>query len=69
MKIKILTDDIVEVKYTALELFFKISLVINNKWKHQPKFSVKENQNEIVISTGKLKIKVTDQLVQLHLQI
>jgi len=60
MKIKILTDDIVEVKYTALETFSsKISLVINNKWKHQPKFSVKENQNEIVISTGKLKIKVT----------
>jgi len=59
MKIKICKDDIVEVKYTTLETFSsKTSLVINNKWKGQSKFTVKENPNEIVLTTGRLKVKV-----------
>ncbi|MCX6168242.1 MAG: DUF5110 domain-containing protein [Ignavibacteriales bacterium] len=59
MKIKVCEEDVVEVKYTALEVFSsRTSLVLNNKWETQPKFSVKENSNEIVVSTGRLKIKV-----------
>jgi len=59
MKIKICSNDIVEVKYTSLETFSpKTSLVINNKWKQPSKFSVKENTNEINITTARLKIKV-----------
>ncbi|HEY4785886.1 MAG TPA: TIM-barrel domain-containing protein [Bacteroidales bacterium] len=59
MKIKICLDDIIEVKYTSLEsLSPKNSLVINNEWKTTTYFNVSDQTNEIVITTGRLKIKV-----------
>ena len=59
MKVKICTDNVVEVKYTIHPTFpSKESLVINNQWKTTPKFTVSETTGEIVISTSKLKIKV-----------
>jgi len=59
MKVKICKDDIIEVKYTTLSAFpSKTSLVVNNEWAVTPKFKVAESLGEIIISTGRLKIKV-----------
>lgn len=59
MKIKICGDDVVEVKYTTLNGFAnRNSLVITNPWKDVPKFKVSEEQGQVVITTGRLKIKV-----------
>jgi alpha-D-xyloside xylohydrolase len=59
MKVKVCKEDLIEVKYTALASFeSKKSLVINNDWKTTALFTIKESSGEIVISTGKLKIKV-----------
>jgi alpha-D-xyloside xylohydrolase len=59
MKVKIRKDDIVEVLYTSFESFpAKTSLVINNNWKTTPLFKVVENQDEFIITTSKLQIKV-----------
>ena len=60
MKVKICKEDVVEVKYTSLTaLSQKTSLVVTNLWTSQPQFQVTENSTEIIISTGKLKIKLT----------
>ena len=62
MKVKICTDNVVEVKYTIHPTFpAKESLVINNQWKTTPKFTVSETTGEIVISTSKLKIKINKE--------
>jgi alpha-D-xyloside xylohydrolase len=59
MKVKICTDNIVEVKYTSLPLFLdKPSLVITNEWKITPAFTINENTSEIIISTAQLKVIV-----------
>ena len=59
MKVKICTDNIVEVKYTSLPLFLdKPSLVITNEWKITPGFTINENTSEIIISTAQLKVIV-----------
>ena len=62
MKVKICSDNVVEVKYTIHPTFpSKESLVINNQWKTTPKFTVSETTGEIVITTSKLKIKVNKE--------
>jgi alpha-D-xyloside xylohydrolase len=59
LKVKVCSENIVEVKYTALQSFTeKASLVIFNGWKTDGKFSVAETKDEIVISTAYLKIWV-----------
>lgn len=59
MKIKICKDDIAEVTYTFMNSFSaKNSLVISNTWPNKPVFTISENQNEIVISTKRIKIRV-----------
>ena len=59
MKVKICTENVVEVRYTIFPTFpTKESLVIINKWISSPAFSVTESANEVVISTAKLKVKV-----------
>jgi alpha-D-xyloside xylohydrolase len=62
MKVKICTDNIIEVKYTFLPLFLdKPSLVITNEWKNTPGFTITENSGEIVLTTSKLKVIVNRQ--------
>jgi alpha-D-xyloside xylohydrolase len=62
MKIKVCSNDIIEVKYTSLSaLASKNSLVINNQWKTTISFEVSEKNGEIVISTNRLKVKVNKQ--------
>jgi len=57
MKVKVCSDNIVEVKYTLLQDFLmKKSLVITNDWKKGTKFTLSENKEEIVIITGNLKV-------------
>ena len=59
MKVKICKDDIIEIKYTLLNAFpQKSSLVINNSWDTPPLFNLTENTDEVIISTGRIKIKV-----------
>jgi alpha-D-xyloside xylohydrolase len=59
MKVKICENDIIEVKYSILSSFpSKPSLIINNEWNVSPEFKVTENDDEIIISTSRLKIKV-----------
>ena len=59
MKMKICRDDIIEVMYTTLpNIPSRTSLVINNKWAATPRFHVAERPDEIIISTGRIKIKV-----------
>jgi alpha-D-xyloside xylohydrolase len=57
MKVKVCSDNIIEVKYTLLQDFLmKKSLVITNDWKKGTKFTLSENKEEIVIITGNLKV-------------
>ena len=57
MKVKVCSDNIIEVKYTVLQDFLmKKSLVITNDWKKGTKFTLSENKEEIVIITGNLKV-------------
>ena len=57
MKVKVCSDNIVEVKYTLLQDFLmKKSLVITNDWKKGTKFTFSENKEDIVIITGYLKV-------------
>jgi alpha-D-xyloside xylohydrolase len=59
MKVKICKEDIIEVQYTILpKIPSKTSLVINNEWAAVPKFEVTESPEEIIISTGRIKVKV-----------
>jgi len=59
MKVKICKDDIAEVKYTFMNSFPpKTSLVINNTWIDKPTFNVSEKENQIIVSTKKIKIKI-----------
>ena len=59
LKIIVCKEDIIEVKYTSLStLSSKTSLVVNNKWETVSQFTVSESSSEIVISTGRIKVKV-----------
>jgi alpha-D-xyloside xylohydrolase len=59
MKVKICAENIVEVNYTILPLFLdKPSLVVTNRWKDVPQFTIAENDDEIIITTGKIKVHV-----------
>jgi len=59
MKVKICTDNVVQVKYTELPVFMdKASLVITNEWKTTPSFTVAETATEITITTAKLNVVV-----------
>jgi alpha-D-xyloside xylohydrolase len=62
MKVKICTDNIVEVKYTSLPLLLdKPSLVVTNEWKTTPGFTINESASEIIITTADLKVIVNKQ--------
>ena len=59
IKIKICTDDLIEVKYTSLAAFnAKSSLVVNNTWNTTPSFSIVKNGGKYLISTNRIKIIV-----------
>jgi alpha-D-xyloside xylohydrolase len=59
MKVKVCLGNIIEVKYTVLQIFpMKKSLVITNNWKDGTKFTVSDGKDEIVITTGNLKIRI-----------
>ena len=59
MKIKVCTDDIIEVKYTSLAAFkLKSSLVVNNEWNIIPSFSIIESAGKYIISTNRIKIAI-----------
>jgi len=59
MKVKICSENIVEVKYTMMPSFdLRKSLVINNEWRGATKFTISENKDEIIIATSNLKILV-----------
>jgi alpha-D-xyloside xylohydrolase len=59
MKLKVCTDDIIEVKYTVLDAFpSKTSLVINNVWVLPTVFSVSSTDNQIIIKTKKMHISI-----------
>ena len=59
MNIYLITDDVVEVKYSNLkELADKQSLVVETKPSYLKNFVVTDNTNDIFITTGKLKITV-----------
>jgi alpha-D-xyloside xylohydrolase len=59
MKVNIWKDDLIEVKYTTLsDIPVKQSLVVNKKWTTTPEFKVTETLREVIITTGKLMIKV-----------
>jgi alpha-D-xyloside xylohydrolase len=59
MKVKMCTDNMIEVKYTSLSSFpDKPSLVITNEWKNTPGFTITETTGEIIITTAKLKVIV-----------
>src|SRR5438128_7023810 len=61
MKVKICKDDIAEVKYTFMNSFpEKNSLVVNNTWNDQTAFTVSEKENNVIISTKRLKIKINN---------
>jgi alpha-D-xyloside xylohydrolase len=59
MKIKVCTDDILEIRYTISDSFpARNSLVVNNTWSRAVIFQVKEANEDIVIMTDKLKVIV-----------
>jgi len=59
MSLKICKEDLVEVKYTLLDSWpSKTSLVVNKKWSSAPEFKVSEINDQVVISTSRLKIVV-----------
>jgi len=59
LKIMVCKEDLIEVQYTSLDAFTsKSSLVVTNQWSVVPSFTVTELANEIVMATGKIKIRV-----------
>ncbi|SDS67750.1 alpha-D-xyloside xylohydrolase [Mucilaginibacter mallensis] len=59
MKVKVCTDDIIEVKYTMFNDFSqKESLVVNNKWLTKTGFTVTEGNGAVIIATAKLKLVI-----------
>ncbi len=59
MKVKVCTNDIVEVKYTVFNAFpAKTSLVVVNSWAAKTAFKVSQSNNQITITTARLKVKV-----------
>ncbi|WP_183573549.1 glycoside hydrolase family 31 protein [Mucilaginibacter sp. X5P1] len=69
MKVKVCTDDIIEVKYTMFNDFSqKESLVVNNKWLTKTGFTVADGNGAVTITTAKLKLvidKVTNAITYL----
>ena len=62
MKVKICTDNLVEVKYTELPVFLdKPSLVVVNDWETISDFDVTENATEISIATKMINVIVNKQ--------
>ena len=60
MKITVCREDIIGVKYSIFDSIpEKASLVVVNDWKSYPEFNVLENKDEVIITTGRLKIKVS----------
>ncbi len=59
LKVKVCKDDIIEVKFTALNNFPDFqSLVVNNSWKQGSNFTVNEAGGNVTIATSKLKVVV-----------
>ncbi|MGZ3820515.1 MAG: glycoside hydrolase family 31 protein [Mucilaginibacter sp.] len=59
MSIRICKADILEVKYTILDIFpEKKSLVVINSWSQRSQFTVSESNGQVIIATSKLIIKV-----------
>ena len=59
MKVKVCSDNIIEVKYTIQPAFSQDkSLVVNNKWSEDVSFTVADNNEEIIIGTASLNIRV-----------
>jgi alpha-D-xyloside xylohydrolase len=59
LKITICKEDIIEIRYTSNDtLALKTSLAVNNPWEVVPQFTVAENSNEIIVATGRMKVKV-----------
>jgi len=62
MQVNICRDNMVQVKYTTLPVFTdNPSLVVTNKWKTIPAFTVNEKENEIIITTSLLQVVVNRQ--------
>ena len=60
MKITVCREDIIGVKYSIFDSIpEKASLVVVNDWKSYPEFNLLENKYEVIITTGRLKIKVS----------
>jgi alpha-D-xyloside xylohydrolase len=60
MYVAVCKDDIIEVKYTIFNSFeTKPSLVVNNSWHVHPNFQVAESKTEVIITTAKLKVRVS----------
>jgi alpha-D-xyloside xylohydrolase len=58
MYIAVCKDDIIEVKYTMFDSFTaKSSLIVNKKWGHSV-FDVRENTNQVIITTARLKVLI-----------
>ena len=59
LKIRVCSDDIIQVKYTVLDaLPTENSLVVNNPFSHEINFLVKQAAGNIIIETAKLLVKV-----------
>jgi alpha-D-xyloside xylohydrolase len=59
MKVKVCSENVIEVKYTTLPLFLdKQSLVVVNPWSTVPSFTVTENAGELTVATASVKIIV-----------
>jgi len=60
MKITVCKDDIIGVRYSIFDpIPEKASLVVVNDWKSYPEFKILENNDEVIITTRRLKIKVS----------
>lgn len=59
MKVKVCSNDIIQVTYTILNAFpVKTSLVVNNSWSAKTPFKVSESNNQVIITTAGMKVKV-----------
>jgi alpha-D-xyloside xylohydrolase len=59
MRIKICSNDIIEVKYTIFDAFEqRESLVVNNSWATKTSFQVSEADGSVIITTGRLRLLI-----------